>query len=115
MQGLELAQQINFKEGEADCFLLLMWNNGNIGDSIAHGLNALKIYTQIKNQVGIGTARSFAPGWIQGNRRLPEIPWCMRTKQKILLSRANLVCKLIRFAGHRLKPLTLLRRLDRLI
>ena len=104
MQGLKLAQRINFKEGEADCFLLLIGNSSNVSDAISQGLNALKIYTQIKNQVGIGTANLLLQA---GYRDIGDYRNSLAHayEAKNILSGANLVCKLTPFAGHRLKPL----------
>ena len=55
-QGLSLAKKINYIKGEGDCLWILGSSNGklkNFSLAIQYGLEALKIYTGLKDDVGM--------------------------------------------------------------
>jgi signal transduction histidine kinase len=68
-EALSLAEKLEFKKGRADCFLILGDKFGfsiNFGEAIQYGLNALSIYEEIRDNVGIASAH----GLLQGLYRL---------------------------------------------
>ena len=63
-KALALAQKVNYKRGEADCLMLkaVLVFGQDPAESIFHGLNALKIYREVKYQPGIITAHGLLQG-----------------------------------------------------
>src|SRR5262249_40398027 len=64
-QGLALADQINYKQGKADCLLVLGRQDvdqGNFAPGIQHALDALKIYKDIPDYVGMASVHLMLQG-----------------------------------------------------
>ena len=57
-QGLALAEKINYKNGKADCLFIIAKQNINLGNfatGIQYALDALDIYKEVSDNVGIAT------------------------------------------------------------
>ena len=63
-KALALAQKVNYRRGEADCLVLkaVLVFTQDAAESIFNGLNALKIYREVKYQPGIITALGLLQG-----------------------------------------------------
>ena len=107
-QGLQLAQKINYKKGEADCNMIVACGYGRNTSSIQsiqYTLNALNIYEGLKDYTGIASAHLI----LQANYREVE------DYNKALIHEFNgeqvAESKNVRgifvFPGHRLAPLFL--------
>ena len=58
-QGLSLAKKINYRRGQADCFLVFagfIGSRGNFSQAIQYALDALKIYKDLRDNVGVASA-----------------------------------------------------------
>jgi two-component system, NtrC family, sensor kinase len=62
-QGLRVAQQINYKKGEADClFTIAKYNSVDLAEVIQSALKALKIYSSLKDYSGSATTHLILQG-----------------------------------------------------
>jgi hypothetical protein len=107
-QGLELARKIKYKKGEANCNMVLAILNGEDGrslEAIQYGLEALAIYENIKDPVGIATAHLMA----QGNyREVADYDKALIHEFKgYHVAESNNVTGRFIFEGNRLAPLFL--------
>jgi len=107
-QGLELARKIRYKKGEADCNMVLAIFKGQYGNSleaIQYALEALAIYENIKDPVGIATAHLMA----QGNyREVVDYDKALIHEFKgYHVAESNNVMGRFIFQGNRLAPLFL--------
>ena len=104
-QGLRLAQKLNYKKGEADCFFVMGRSNGDFNWNIKHRLTALSIYEDIRNNTGI----AFSNLSLQGAYR-EALDYQNALKHGIVgeqIAEANNVRGVFVFPGHRLAPLFL--------
>ncbi|MEP0131835.1 MAG: ATP-binding protein [Eudoraea sp.] len=102
-QGLRLAQKLNYKKGEADCFFVMGRSNGDFNWNIKQRLTALSIYEDIRNNTGI----AFSHLSLQGAYR-EALDYQNALKHGIVgeqIAEANNVKGVFVFAGHRLAPL----------
>ena len=64
-QGLTLAEKINYKKGKADCLFIMAEQNtdlGNFATGIQNALDALSIYKDLSDNVGIATVHLILQG-----------------------------------------------------
>ena len=102
-EGLRLAQKLNYKKGEADCFLVMARSGGDMSWNIKQSLAALSIYEDIQNNTGIASSHLR----LQGNYR-EALDYQNALKHAIVgeqIAEANNVRGVFVFPGHRLAPL----------
>ena len=104
-QGLRLAQKIKYKMGEAHCNLIIAMSYRQSGPTIQYALNALDIYKNLNDYVGIASAHLI----LQYNYREVEdynnsLAHAFKGNQ---IAEANNVIGRFNFPGHRLAPLFL--------
>ncbi len=104
-QGLTLARKLNYKRGEADCHVLIASAATNFIQGIQSGLEALKIYENLKDKTGIVSAN----GMLQRNYRVMKdyrksLAYAIEGEQ---IAEANNIRGKFFFPGHRLAPLYL--------
>ena len=103
--GLSLARKINYKKGEADCLLIFAGIQQDFIQAVQSGLNALKIYQDLKDNSGIASAHLLIQSnyWNAGDYNNSLI--YALTGEKI--AEANNVTGHIILTGHRLAPIFL--------
>ena len=104
-QGLLLAQKINYKKGEADCFFVIGRSYVDFSGAIQYALIALDIYEDLHNSTGIASAHLILQGsyWVAGDYKNALIH-AFSGEQ---VAEANAVKGIFVFPGHRLAPLFL--------
>ena len=107
-QGLTLAQKINYKEGEADCNLVLSGLYGARGyssEAIQYGLNALDRYRVLKDNVGMASSHL----GLQGSYRDAEdfTNALLHEFEGLGIAQANNLKGVFFFENHYLTPLFL--------
>jgi two-component system NtrC family sensor kinase len=104
-QGLLLAQKLNYRKGEADCFFVIASKSVVFSESIQNGLNALSIYNDLHDNTGIASAYLVLQGtyWDAGDYKNALIHAFKGEK----IAEANNVKGKFNFPGHRLAPLFL--------
>ena len=108
-EGLQKAKELNYKEGEADCYFELAKINGdegNISPAIQYSLNALTLYEDLRDNAGIVGAHLI----LQANYREAadfrnSLVHAMVGAQ--IAAANNVVDKKGAFPNHRLAPLFL--------
>jgi signal transduction histidine kinase len=104
-QGLSLAKKLNYRKGQANCFLVLAKFSDNISLAIQYSLNALEIFEKLKDKTGMASAHLLLQGnyWVAGD--FTNSLYHAFTGEKI--AETNNVIGNLQFPGHRLAPLFL--------
>jgi signal transduction histidine kinase len=107
-KGLSLSKNINYKKGIADCYLLfegIYGQQGNFSQAIKYTLDALSIYEDLRDYVGI----AFAHGMLQANyRAIGDFHKSLfHAFLSLQIAEAHNVKGTIIFPGHRWIPLLL--------
>ena len=55
-EGLKLARKLDYKKGEADCLFIICKNTNDFSESIQNGLEALRIYENLNDYLGMISA-----------------------------------------------------------
>ena len=55
-KGLLLAQKLNYRKGEADCFFVAARSNADFSETIPNALSALSIYKPLNDKLGVASA-----------------------------------------------------------
>jgi signal transduction histidine kinase/lipopolysaccharide biosynthesis regulator YciM len=107
-QGLLLAQKINYKKGEADCYLQIAAINSNFlndySTSIKNLYDALKIYRDINYTTGIAETHLHLQGWYRDIGDYENALMHAFAGQEIAEAN-NTSGRAFSFGGHRLSPL----------
>jgi len=107
-QGLSLAKKLNYKKGEADCLWVLgacYGDHGNFGQAIQYFLDALNIYEDLKDNVGIASAHLVLQGTYTTMKDYrASLVHAFKGEQ---IAEANSIIGRFAFPGHRLAPLFL--------
>ena len=108
-EGLQKAKELNYKEGEADCYFALARVNideNNISLAIQNSLNALRLYEDLRDNVGIVGAHLRLQGCYREAADFKNaLVHAMAGAQ--IAEANNVVDKKGIFPGHRLAPLLL--------
>jgi len=104
-EGLQLAQELNYKKGEADCFLVMGISNGDMNWQIKQCLTALTIYENIHHHTGIASSHLSLQGLY---REALDYQNALKhgVEGEKIAEAYNVKGKFI-FPGHRLAPLFL--------
>jgi two-component system, NtrC family, sensor kinase len=108
-QGLLLAQQIKYAQGEAGCYFILAngyGNQGNFSLAIQNGLNALNLYENLRDIRGISAAHLSLQAMYREAGDYKNALMHAFTGEK-LASANQVMGTSIEFPGHRLAPLFL--------
>jgi len=107
-QGLQLAQKISYEKGEADCNLVLSASFARTGSAmpcIQYALNALNIYGDLKDYIGIASAHLLLQG---AYREVEDYTKALIHEFKgHQLAESRNISGVFIFSGHRLAPLFL--------
>jgi len=107
-QGLLLAQKINYKKGEADCYLQIEGINSNFLNDHSAGIqnlfDALKIYSDINYTIGVAETHLHLQGLYRAIGDYENALKHAFAGQQIAESN-NVTGRPFSFGGHRLSPL----------
>jgi two-component system, NtrC family, sensor kinase len=108
-EGLQKAKELNYKEGEADCYFALAKINNdesNVSIAIQYSLNALTLYEELRDHPGIVSAHlSLQGGYREAADFKNALVHAMAGAQ--IAEANNVVDKKGTFPDHRLAPLLL--------
>ncbi len=107
-QGLLLAQKINYRKGEADCYLQIAGINSNFLNDYSTGIqnlfDALKIYNEINYTTGVAETHLQLQGLYRDIGDYKNALMNAFAGQQIAES-TNASGRVFSFGGHRLSPL----------
>ena len=105
-EGLSLAEKLNYRKGQADCFYILGQISIDFGPSIQNALNALNIYESLHDNQGISSSYLVlqANYWIAGDYE-KALNYAFLGEK--IAEAHNVISIRFNFPGHRLAPLFL--------